>query len=155
MHLGLLYSFFHFFKRQQLTYPLLMFSRAVVKEGEEEDSVMAGRTSGTSGPPWATRGGGRRTHRLQHVGPFLLRWAKQAFYLRVGRRLRHFTWPLSWWLRVVPRGPQRCTHTPACVFQLRPCLKNLTNFWSTKWNLFTKLFAQMICKSRDEFNDAN
>ena len=27
--------------------------------------------------------------------------------------------------------------------------------WSTKWSLFTKLFAQMGCKSRDESNDAN
>ena len=28
--------------------------------------------------------GGRRTHRSQHVGPFLLLGAKRAFYLRVG-----------------------------------------------------------------------
>ena len=27
--------------------------------------------------------------------------------------------------------------------------------WSTKWSLFTKLFAQMGCKSRDESNDGN
>ena len=27
--------------------------------------------------------------------------------------------------------------------------------WNTKWSLFTKLFAQMGCKSRDESNDAN
>ena len=29
------------------------------------------------------------------------------------------------------------------------------SIWSTKWSLFTKLFAQMGCKSRDESNDAN
>jgi len=27
--------------------------------------------------------------------------------------------------------------------------------WSTKWSLFSKLFAKMGCKSRDESNDAN
>ena len=27
--------------------------------------------------------------------------------------------------------------------------------WSIKWSLFTKIFAQMNCKSRDKFNDDN
>ena len=27
--------------------------------------------------------------------------------------------------------------------------------WSTRWSLFTKFFAQMDCKSRDESNDVN
>jgi hypothetical protein len=31
----------------------------------------------------------------------------------------------------------------------------ILTIWSTKWSLFTKLFAQMDCKSRDESNDAN
>ena len=38
------------------------------------------------------------------------------------------------------------------------CKKNFDGIlliWSTKWNLFTKLFAQLGCKSRDESNDAN
>ena len=30
-----------------------------------------------------------------------------------------------------------------------------THAWSTKWSIFTELFAQMDCKSQDESNDAN
>ena len=37
-------------KGQQLTHPLLMFRPVVKKKGEEEDSMMARRTRGTSGP---------------------------------------------------------------------------------------------------------
>ena len=33
--------------------------------------------------------------------------------------------------------------------------KRILLIWSTKWNLFTKLFAQMGCKLRDESNNAN
>jgi len=51
MHLGLLYSFFfNSSKGQQLTHPLIMFRPVVKKKGEEEDSMMARRTRGTSGP---------------------------------------------------------------------------------------------------------
>ena len=52
----------------------------------------------------------------------------------------------------------------AQVSQLRPCLVPFTGkrkiffvgilpIWSTKWSLFTKLFAWMGCKSRDESNE--
>ena len=40
------------------------------------------------------------------------------------------------------------------VLQKKICDEILL-IWSTKWSLFTKLFAQMGCKSRDESNDAN
>ena len=42
--------------------------------------------------------------------------------------------------------------------KFRKCKKTVTSkisthAWSTKWSLFTKLFAQMGCKSRDESNE--
>jgi len=47
----------------------------------------------------------------------------------------------------------------SCLVPVR-CKRNffcdgILLIWSTKWSLFTKLFAQMCCKSRDESNDTN
>jgi hypothetical protein len=41
------------------------------------------------------------------------------------------------------------------VVKIKKNFEGILLIWSTKWSLFTKLFAQMGCKSRDESNDAN
>jgi hypothetical protein len=108
---------------------------------------------------------GQLWHLLQqakHFLPFLQKKKTSSPYRCLQKKLEQF-WsaPLK---TVSPHHTGKiCSaqNVPLPRLLLRPSkrkkkiCKGILPIWSTKWNLFTKLFTWMGCKSRDESNDAN
>ena len=151
MHLGLLYSFFlNSSKGQQLTHPLLMFRPVVKKKGEEEDSMMARRTRGTSGPAWGTptrwHEGRQEDASLTACGPVSVAGGEAGFLLACGVGLSDTSHDHCLggfvWCHVGPRGAH--THPSvypyarpsACIGQPSSHAQDMETSHIRTWNFY-------------------
>ena len=61
----------------------------------------------------------------------------------------------SMWFSRKVRNKRTVTVEALFRWNVKKICDGILLIWSTKWSLFTKIFAQMGCKLRDESNDAN